>query len=136
MNGNNKLVLYIEDDPDDCEFLSEAFREISAEVDMRTAANGVEAMAWLHRRMEEGSPLPSLIVLDLNMPLLNGGDTFLRLRAHPVLKQIPVVVFTSSENPQDKALFQRLGVELITKPDHLSYLYQIAGHMLSHCALP
>jgi len=76
---------------------------------------------------------PCLIVLDINMPYLNGRETFEKLRANPVLKDIPVVIFTSSENPADKALFKSFGIELITKPSNISFMNEIASRMIYSC---
>ena len=55
------------------------------------------------------------------------------IQANPVLHNIPTIVFTSSYNPADKALFGQMGVELITKPNDIAHMDSIATHMLQFC---
>ncbi len=133
MKQNPKVVLYIDDDEDDREFLLEAFKEVNPEVEVVLVENGVKALDYLNTAKSNQTTLPNLIILDLNMPYLDGFQTFQRIKQEPELQSVPIVVFTSSENPKDKAMFKKLGVELITKPDNIIYMNQIASHMLSSC---
>ena len=77
--------------------------------------------------------MPCLIVLDLNMPYLDGRQTCRRIKNEPRLDGIPIIVFTSSHNPNDKVLFESQGVEFITKPEDFSSLQAIVKHMLDVC---
>jgi CheY-like chemotaxis protein len=133
MKAKQKLILFVEDDMDDREFLSEAFKELNPEVEIVHAENGVEALNYLEKMKSGKNAMPCLIVLDINMPLLDGKETLMRIREDQKLQQVPVVVFTSSESPYDKSLFNSLGIELITKPNNICYLSGIASHMLSVC---
>ena len=132
MKNNPTTILYVDDDEDDREFLSEAFKEVAPEVEVVLAENGLKALDYLSAVKDNHTKLPSLIVLDINMPYLDGVQTFQRIKQEPELQRVPVVIFTSSENPSDKTLFSGFGVELITKPDNISYLNQIANRMLSN----
>ena len=77
--------------------------------------------------------MPCLIVLDLNMPYLDGKKTFEKIKTNPALENIPVVIFTSSQNPNDKNFFNNAGIELITKPYDFSFMHSIAQRLLNHC---
>jgi len=126
---NNKTILYVDDDEDDVELLTDAFKDLDPKVKLDIAKNGLEALTYL----QSGQKLPCLIVLDLNMPYLNGKQTFDKIKADSGLQHIPVIVFTSSSNPSDKAAFKNLGIDFITKPHNFSAISDAAVRMLSSC---
>lgn len=132
MTQQQKTILYVDDDEDDRDILSHAIKEVSPDVGVVLAEDGLRALDYLNRQKERNAQLPGLIVLDINMPYLDGRQTFEKIRSNPGLKNIPIIIFTSSENPQDKALFNSLGVELITKPDNIDYMNKIVSYMVSH----
>ena len=131
MKKESRVILYADDDADDREFLFWAIRQLSPDTEVVLAENGVTALDYLNASTDK--QLPCLVVLDLNMPLLDGRETYERMQEKPELKGIPTIVFTSSHNPNDKLLFNSFGVELISKPDDLSFLTRIAGRMLEKC---
>jgi CheY-like chemotaxis protein len=133
MEGKNKLIMYVDDDPDDREFLADAIREKDPAIDVLLAENGVEALHQLSDMKQAHSPMPSLIILDFNMPFLNGKETLDELRKDDLLQEVPVIIFSSSERPHDKELFNELGIEYFVKPIELSYFNWIASHMVSYC---
>lgn len=126
-------ILFVEDDIDDRELLEMEVSRINPEVKSIFAENGLQALEVLSS-LEKDSELPCLIVLDLNMPILDGKETFQRLRTDSRLKGVPVVIFTSSSNPNDRSMFNSLGVEFITKPDHFEKIRPIVSHMLNICS--
>lgn len=132
MTQQQKTILYVDDDEDDRDILSHAIRAISPDVGLVLAGDGLSALDYLNRQKECNAQLPGLIVLDINMPYLDGRQTLEKIRSNPALQNIPIIIFTSSENPQDKALFNSLGVELITKPDNIHYMNRVASYMVSH----
>lgn len=134
MTQQQKTILYVDDDEDDRDILSHAIREVSPDVGLVLAEDGIRALDYLNRQKERNAQLPGLIVLDINMPYLDGRQTLEKIRSNPGLKNIPIIMFTSSESPQDKALFNSQGVELITKPDNIHYLNRIVSYMVSHYA--
>lgn len=130
----NKTILIVEDDPDDRELLVYAVKNADPVVEVQLAENGQEAINYLQQQVTSQAPLPGLIVLDLNMPCLDGKATFQKIKADHNLHGVPIIVFTSSLNPNDKALFNKLGVELISKPFNFSSMDDIAHHMLDVCS--
>ncbi len=111
-----KLVLYADDDVDDKDWVSEACKALNCSINMIFVDNGRQVFDYLSKATN--SHLPSLIVLDLNMPELDGRQTLQRLKANPEFKDIPVAIVTTSVNRMDKEICQRLGASLyLTKPD-------------------
>jgi CheY-like chemotaxis protein len=131
--SRNKTILYVDDDEDDREFLTEAIKNVNAEVEVILAENGLEAMDYLNEAKQKQTQLPCLIVLDINMPYLDGRETFTRIQNDSALRSVPVIMFSSSQKPHDKTHFNSLGVEYFTKPTNISYLSSIASHMVGVC---
>jgi CheY-like chemotaxis protein len=134
MESRTPTVLYVDDDADDREFLSEAICELNPGAHVVLAENGMEALDYLTALSNKHKDLPCLVVLDINMPVLDGRQTFEKIKSNPDFTNLSIIVFTSSENPEDKAMFQKQGVEMITKPNNLSRFSKIASHMLTLCA--
>ena len=123
----------VDDDADDREFLTDAIKDVSPEVDVVLAENGLVALDYLKAIKKEETKLPCLIVLDINMPYLDGVQTFHQLKQDATLKKLPVIVFSSSQKPDDEIFFNSLGIEYITKPMDIHYMCTIASHMVSVC---
>lgn len=98
-------ILVVEDDPADAYFLEKAFERILANCAVHRVCDGAEAKAYLEGTGKYADrrayPLPSVILLDLRMPRMNGFEFLAWLRTDPSLKIIPTVVYSSSENPSD-----------------------------------
>ena len=133
MKTHPKVILYVEDDADDREFLCEAIAKQNSEVKVILAENGLQALDHLCELKETNSQLPDLIVLDLNLPFLDGMETFERIKEDKALQKVPIIVFSSSARPADKALFNSLGIEFFTKPSDMSYFDTIVSHMIEVC---
>jgi CheY-like chemotaxis protein len=130
----SKTILYIDDDADDREILSVQLRRIDNTLTIAEAVNGAEGLQYLSQA-KSAEKLPCLIVLDLNMPVLDGRQTFNRIKSDHELAKIPIVVYTSSINPNDSAYFRKQGVELINKPLSTRVMPEIASSMLSFCRI-
>lgn len=123
------VVLLIEDDPGDQELTRRALAEGVIKVDLRIVTDGVHAMAYLTRVGEYSDPLkappPDLILLDLNMPKIDGREVLRRIKSEPKLREIPVVVLTTSEQESDIVRSYDLGCNsFITKPVDLDGFIQ------------
>jgi CheY-like chemotaxis protein len=130
---NDKTILYVDDDDDDRELFAEMIKEGYPGINLVLSENGLKAIDYLQSVELPGKELPCLIVLDLNMPFLDGKKTFEKIKTNPALKNIPIVIFTSSHNPHDKTFFNNAGIELITKPDDYAMMPAIAQRMMHHC---
>jgi CheY-like chemotaxis protein len=128
--AKSKTILLVEDDLDDREFLLDAIRKVNADVQIEFAGNGFEALQFLTENRRNQLPQPGLIVLDLNLPFLNGRETFVKLREDAQFSKVPVIIFTSSLNPNDRDFFTRYGVEYITKPYDFGLMKGIVQRML------
>ena len=95
-------VLLVEDNPGDVRLTREAFRSARMERPLHVAADGVEAMAFLRREGEFARvPRPDLILLDLNLPRMDGREVLARIKEDESLRTIPTVILTTSEAESD-----------------------------------
>lgn len=129
----SKTILFVDDDADDRDFLAEVLKDVNPSVNAVFAENGLKAIEYLSDTKEK-EQLPCLIVLDLNMPFLDGKETYKKIKNELKLESVPVIIFTSSHNPNDKILFSTLGVEFITKPDDFNYFNRVVSHMVNVCS--
>jgi chemotaxis family two-component system response regulator Rcp1 len=91
-------VLLVEDSPGDVRLTQEAFRVTNDGIRIHVATDGVEAMAFLRREgRHEDVPRPDLILLDLNLPKMDGREVLARIKGDESLKMIPTVILTTSE---------------------------------------
>lgn len=112
----SKLVLYAEDDADDRAWISEACLAVAAPMSIYFVENGRELLHYL--QAQAPASLPSLIILDLNMPQLDGRRTLQLLKADPQFSHIPVAIVSTSSNKIDREVCQRLGAALfLVKPN-------------------
>ena len=115
------VILMAEDDEDDRLLAREALAESLVVNDLRMVCDGVELLQYLRREGPyadpETSPTPGLILLDLNMPRMDGREALLEMKRDPALRRIPVVVMTTSQAEEDVLRSYDLGASsYITKP--------------------
>jgi two-component system, response regulator len=114
-------ILYADDDPEDRMLVQEAWQESRVANPLDVVEDGEDLMDYLHRSGkyagEAGSPLPGLILLDLNMPKKDGREALQEIKSDPRLRSIPVVILTTSKAEQDILTSYDLGVSsFIVKP--------------------
>jgi len=91
-------VLLIEDSPGDVRLMREAFRHANKSVQVHVVSDGIEAMAFLRRKGRyANAPRPNLILLDLNLPQMNGQEVLARVKGDKGLKSIPTVIMTTAD---------------------------------------
>ena len=134
MSQTPKLLLCIEDDEDDRAYIQEAAAETDPQLIFVGKQNGREALSYLNHQKNHDH-LPCLILLDINMPLMSGKETLVALKKDPILKDIPVLVFTTSSNKADQLFCEQYGADMVTKPVRPSELKRVIEHVvLSRCA--
>lgn len=95
-------VLLVEDSPGDVRLTQEAFREANRTIRLHVAADGLEAMAFLRQEdVHAGAPRPDLILLDLNLPKMDGREVLAHIKADGALRTIPIVILTTSDAEVD-----------------------------------
>ena len=126
-------ILLVDDDPEDRSIIIDALIDLDASDSISCAENGEAALIRLNEYAELNS-FPCLIILDLNMPKLNGIQTLQRLKADPRYNEIPVVIYSTSINPMEKEACMNLGAQLyVTKPTSYRESLDIARMFLGLC---
>ena len=128
----SKFILLGEDDADDQEMLKEVFSSIDTTFVLFFVNNGKEVLSALEKLKDE--QMPCLIVLDYNMPGLNGADILRELGTNERYKNIPKVVWSTAVSEKFKRLCMELGaVDYVVKPNNVTGLEEVARYMLSLC---
>ena len=114
-------VLLVEDSPGDVRLTQEAFHEANRDVHLHVAYDGVEAMAFLRREGKYAeAPRPDLVLLDLNLPKMDGREVLLHIKEDESLKAIPTAILTTSVAEADVAIsYRRQANCYLTKPVQL-----------------
>jgi two-component system, chemotaxis family, response regulator Rcp1 len=120
-------VLLIEDSPGDVRLACEAFRDANKSVHVHVAPDGLQAIAFLRRKgMYANAPRPNLILLDLNLPQMNGHDVLARVKGDEALKSIPTVVMTTADWDMDIFKSYQLQANCyVQKPAHFDALQNL-----------
>lgn len=133
MNSTVKhTILWADDDYDDLQMMREILAKKKGDFEIAEVHNGKEALEYL-RSAKKNSDLPCLIILDINMPVLDGKETLSIIKNTGDYKDIPIVVFTTSESELDKLYCKRFDTEMITKPPTFSTLNAALDKLLKFC---
>lgn len=130
MPQKRQIVLCVDDDPDDQMMVLDIILELDPTIRVASAINGMEAMSFLYGAQQRGE-LPCLVIMDINMPLMDGKQALALIKKDKELSGIPVVLFTTSSSELDKAFALRYGVEFITKPIRHQQLCDAVKRLLS-----
>jgi CheY-like chemotaxis protein len=126
-------ILCVDDDSDDLLLLHETLKDTHEDFQVIEAHNGRQALDLLQKLKQDGDH-PCLIILDINMPVLNGKETLSIIKKDEALKAIPVVVFTTSGSDSDKNFCSLHGVEMVTKPPTFTNFKSVVQRLLRFCA--
>jgi CheY-like chemotaxis protein len=127
------LLLVAEDDPDDQVLIADALERVSQPVDLRFARDGHELLALLAG--DADGKKPALVLMDLNMPGMDGRTALHKMRADPRLAGIPVVVLTTSNIQKDMPQCRELGaLDCYQKPSSFLELVSILERVLAEFA--
>ena len=122
----------MEDDPDDVLMVIEALAD-KPSIKLVHEKNGFEALTYLKELKAKAAAFPCLIVLDINMPILDGKQLLSILKNDDGFSSIPVIVFTTSSNEKDKNLCLRFDVPMITKPYDIRTFNKTVQKFIEHC---
>ena len=124
-------VLLVEDDPGDVMMTREAFQDYKVHNQLHVVSDGAEAMAFLRQEGEyAGHPRPDLVLLDLNLPRMDGRQVLESIKSDPELASIPVVVLTTSENEDDVLRSYSLHANAyVTKPVDFQRFIEVIRHI-------
>ena len=124
----NQLLFLVDDDIDDHEIFKSALAKVDEGLALITATNGYEALNVL----STANTLPDYIFVDLNMPRMGGMQFLKEIKQTDTLKDIPVIIYTTSSNPNDIAKTRELGaVSFVTKPSRFSELCSFLQTLVS-----
>ncbi len=138
MRGDLKtiVILMADDDPEDVMLAQDALAESRLANALNVVGDGEELLDYLHQRGKynaENAPRPGLILLDLNMPRLDGREALARIKSDPSLKRIPVVVLTTSKAEEDVFRSYDLGANsYITKPVTFDSLVNVVRNLAEY----
>jgi len=127
-------ILLAEDDPDDRFIIEEAFQESQFLGTLLFVEDGEELLDYLLRRgryaEKISAPRPSCILLDLNMPRKDGREALWEIKQNPKLRDVPVVVLTTSDSQRDREYCAELGVcDYVTKPSSFNELVDLMNRI-------
>lgn len=132
---NAPTILVVEDEEDSVLLLESAFRKAHFAHPVHRVSHGALAVEYLSNAVAKDRkvPLPTLVLLDLKLPLVSGLEVLKWIRAHPVLHSLIVIVFTSSAEPNDIAAAYRAGANsYLVKPSSLTALTELAAGLRSY----
>lgn len=138
MNNNPQPlfdVLLVEDEPADAHLIKMSFKENQVPCTLHHVYDGIEAMAFLQRQGEaySNAPRPDLILLDLNMPRMNGREFLAKIKSESTLNNIPVIVLTTSDVERDVVSTYHLGASsYITKPMDIEQFIEVVRQIESY----
>jgi CheY-like chemotaxis protein len=124
-------VLLVDDSAGDVRLTQEAFHDVNASVRVHVVSDGVEAMDFLRREgSHEDACRPDLILLDLNLPKMDGSEVLAQIKEDETLKSIPTVILTTSEAEADIAKSYQLQANCyVTKPVRLDAFESLVKHI-------
>jgi CheY-like chemotaxis protein len=129
LDWNNRPILLVEDNPVDMDLTLRAFARRKLINPIEVARDGQEALDWIPR-WEAGEPVPLVILLDLKLPRVDGLEVLRRLREHPVSRDLPVVVLTSSSEDKDvETAYRYRANSYIIKPVNFEKFMDVAAQI-------
>jgi CheY-like chemotaxis protein len=127
--NTNSPILLVEDNPVDIDLTLRAFAAKNLSNLIQVARDGEEALKYFER-WEQGETRPIVILLDLNLPKINGLEVLQKIKSHPDFKTIPVVILTTSSESSDlQAAYQSGANSYIVKPVDFEKFLDVANHI-------
>jgi two-component system, response regulator len=127
-------IVMADDDPDDRELMMEAVREMEQRISATLTLDGRMLLSYLEELLRRNVALPDLVVMDINMPRMNGKEALIAMKQHDALEKIPVAILTTSNDEQVKEDLTQLGAcGFYTKPVEIDMYRSLIQQMLLEC---
>lgn len=130
--GKPKIILHIDDDEDDRMFVKEAIHDFDSSIRVIDIEDGELGLNYLNDAKQNGD-MPCLVILDLNMPKMDGKLVLKEIKKDEDLSSIPIVIFTTSSSEVDKTFAKKERVEMITKPPTTNRLTEAIARLITYC---
>ena len=127
------LVLYADDDQDDLQLIKDAFSKYSETVRLLTFEDGTSILNYI-KKLSSFEPLPCLIILDINMPGMNGKEVLRRIRQIHEYEEVPIVLFSTSTLPSEADFAMSFGAGFVTKPLYTQQIDQLVEYIIQNCS--
>ena len=127
-------ILYVDDDADDLALISEAFEKYTDDLRVLHAGNGIEGLKLLEK-MHNEHRLPCLLIIDINMPIMDGKQMLRKLREQVSYRELPVILFSTSNSMRDHQFAEKHDAEFISKPTKYGELKALVEQFVSKCRL-
>jgi len=128
------FVLIADDDIEDIEMLTTALKDAESNVDVKVAENGKKVMEQLQKAAGSvAEPYPCVLVMDMNMPKMDGRETVVAIKGYEHFKNLPILLFSTAKNRTDELFAEKWGVHFVQKPDSMQGLNEVAHVILNMC---
>jgi CheY-like chemotaxis protein len=129
----SRYIIFADDDADDLELITGFFKQFNQNINVLEFKDGKEVLKFLDDFAINATPI--LIVLDINMPRLNGKETLAAIRKNPKYRFIPVVIYTTSSSNVDEDFCRQLGASWVSKSPTVDGVKQVAKVLAEFCEL-
>lgn len=126
----HKLVVHIDDDVEDGQMVKDAIRDYDSNIAYLQFQEGKKALNYLNDTIDSGT-MPMLVLLDMNMPGMDGRMILQNLKSNAKLAPVPVVLYTTSSSHLDKHFAKTHSVEFITKPDTMNEIREVIHKLIT-----
>lgn len=131
---NEEYILIADDDIDDIEILTTALNDLKVAPKVVTAKNGKGVIEYLQSCMTVNkSKVPCVVIMDMNMPLMDGRETVVAIKGLEVFKGLPIILYSTSKNKTDELFAQKWQVRYLEKPDTVDGLNKLANLIVEAC---
>ncbi len=130
-----RYIIFADDDDDDLELITSYFKEFEPAITILPFRNGKDVIKFLDSSSSKGEPLPVLVVMDINMPRLDGMTTLATIRENDTYKDVSVVIYTTSMNKNNMQVCKDMDATWLIKPSSVQQIRETARILAEFCNL-